>query len=134
MQAIKQKKLFILDYHDLFLPYVEKVRQLKSTTLYGSRTIFFLTPAGTLRPIAIELTRPPMNGKPQWKQVFLPSWHSTECWLWKLAKAHVLAHDAGYHQLVSHWYVQFLLIHVVDLYGIKWLVKKKSGLLDFLFF
>lgn len=102
-EAIKQKKLFILDYHDLFLPYVEKVRQLKGTTLYGSRTIFFLTPGGTLRPIAIELTRPPMDGKPQWKQVFLPAWHSTECWLWKLAKAHVLAHDAGYHQLVSHW-------------------------------
>ncbi|KAL9458837.1 hypothetical protein AB3S75_007672 [Citrus x aurantiifolia] len=102
-EAIKQKKLFMLDYHDLFLPYVEKVRQLKGTTLYGSRTIFFLTPGGTLRPIAIELTRPPMNGKPQWKQVFLPAWHSTECWLWKLAKAHVLSHDAGYHQLVSHW-------------------------------
>ncbi|XP_028780041.1 linoleate 13S-lipoxygenase 2-1, chloroplastic [Neltuma alba] len=102
-EAIKQKKLFILDYHDLLLPYVEKVRQLEGTTLYGSRTLFFLTPDNTLRPLAIELTRPPMEGKPHWRQVFTPAWHSTGIWLWRLAKAHVLAHDSGYHQLVSHW-------------------------------
>ncbi|XVF47467.1 hypothetical protein PTKIN_Ptkin03bG0110900 [Pterospermum kingtungense] len=35
-QAMKQKRLFILDYHDLYLPYVKKVRELKGTTLYGS--------------------------------------------------------------------------------------------------
>uniref|UniRef100_A0A2N9G921 Lipoxygenase n=1 Tax=Fagus sylvatica TaxID=28930 RepID=A0A2N9G921_FAGSY len=102
-KAIKQKKLFILDYHDLLLPFVSKVRQIEGTTLYGSRALFFLTKDGTLRPLAIELTRPPMDGKPQWKQAFKPSWHSTDIWLWRLAKAHVLAHDSGYHQLVSHW-------------------------------
>ena len=103
-QAIKQRKLFILDYHDLLLPFVSKVRELEGTTLYGSRTLFFLTPDGALRPLAIELTRPPIDGKTQWKQVFTPSDHSTGLWLWILAKAHVLAHDSGYHQLVSHWY------------------------------
>ncbi|PON51673.1 Lipoxygenase [Trema orientale] len=102
-EAIKEKKLFMLDYHDLLLPYVSKVRQLEGTTLYGSRTIFFLTNEGTLRPLAIELTRPPMDGKPQWKQVFTPTWNATGVWLWRLAKAHVLAHDSGVHQLVSHW-------------------------------
>ncbi|KAB1210361.1 Linoleate 13S-lipoxygenase 2-1, chloroplastic [Morella rubra] len=102
-EAIAQKKLFILDYHDIFLPYVSKVREIKGTTLYGSRTLFFLNPDGTLRPLAIELTRPPMDGKPQWKDVFTPSWNATGVWLWRLAKAHVLAHDSGYHQLVSHW-------------------------------
>ncbi|XP_030455089.1 linoleate 13S-lipoxygenase 2-1, chloroplastic-like [Syzygium oleosum] len=103
-EAVKQKKLFMLDYHDLFLPYVNKVRQLKGRTMYGSRTLFFLTPDGTLKPLAIELTRPPTDdGKPQWKEVFTPSWHATGKWLWRLAKAHVLAHDSGYHQLVSHW-------------------------------
>ncbi|XP_030526651.1 linoleate 13S-lipoxygenase 2-1, chloroplastic-like isoform X5 [Rhodamnia argentea] len=103
-EAIKQKKLFMLDYHDLLLPYVNKVRQLKGTTLYGSRTLFFLTPDETLKPLAIELTRPPtVDGKPQWKQVFTPSSHSTSMWLWRLAKSHVLAHDSGYHELVSHW-------------------------------
>ncbi|XP_052198127.1 linoleate 13S-lipoxygenase 2-1, chloroplastic-like [Diospyros lotus] len=102
-EAIKEKKLFILDYHDLLLPYVNKVREEEGTTLYGSRTLFFLTHDGTLRPLAIELTRPPIDSKPQWKQVFTPTWNATGHWLWKLAKVHVLAHDSGYHQLVSHW-------------------------------
>ncbi|XVF04635.1 hypothetical protein REPUB_Repub05bG0101400 [Reevesia pubescens] len=102
-EAIKQKKLFILDYHDWLLPYVKKVREVEGTTLYGSRTLFFLNPDETLRPLAIELTRPPINGKPQWKEVYTPSWNSTSVWLWRLAKAHVLAHDSYHHQLVSHW-------------------------------
>ncbi|BAT89080.1 hypothetical protein VIGAN_05276300 [Vigna angularis var. angularis] len=106
-EAIEQKKLFMLDYHDLFLPYVSKVREIKGTTLYGSRTLFFLTEQGTLKPLAIELTRPPMEGKPQWKEVFKPASHSsshpTNLWLWRLAKLHVLAQDSGYHELVSHW-------------------------------
>jgi len=100
---MKEKRLFIIDYHDAFLPYVNKVRELDGTTLYGSRTLFVLTSRGTLRPLAIELTRPPGNGKPQWKQVFTPNVDATNSWLWRLAKAHVLAHDSGYHQLVSHW-------------------------------
>ncbi|XP_020205956.1 linoleate 13S-lipoxygenase 2-1, chloroplastic [Cajanus cajan] len=102
-EVIKEKKLFILDYHDLLLPYVSKVREIEGTTLYGSRTLFFLTKQGTLKPLAIELTRPTMEGKPQWKQVFTPANHSTNLWLWRLAKTHVLAHDSGYHELVSHW-------------------------------
>ncbi|KAL4389293.1 hypothetical protein AHAS_Ahas03G0030600 [Arachis hypogaea] len=102
-EAIEAKKLFVLDYHDLLLPVVEQVRELQGTTLYGSRALFFLTAEGTLRPLAIELVRPPINGKPQWKQVYTPTWHSTGVWLWRLAKAHLLAHDSGYHQLVSHW-------------------------------
>ena len=102
-QAIEKKRLFILDYHDLLLPYVRRVRALKGTTLYESRTLFFLNEDGTLRPLAIELTRPPMDGKPQWKRVYEPSENATSLWLWRFAKAHVLAHDAGYHQLVSHW-------------------------------
>ncbi|KAL6966376.1 linoleate 13S-lipoxygenase [Sarracenia purpurea var. burkii] len=102
-EAVKQKKLFIMDYHDLLLPYVNKVREIKGTTLYGSRTLFFLTHEGTLRPLAIELTRPPVGDKPQWKQVFTPAWDATGCWLWRFAKTHVLAHDSGFHELVSHW-------------------------------
>lgn len=98
--------MFLLDYHDLFLPYVHKIRELEDVTFYGSRTLFFLTKSGTLRPLAIELTRPASPTKPQWKQVFKhSSSNATESWLWKLAKAHVLSHDSGYHQLVSHWYV-----------------------------
>ncbi|XP_062229269.1 lipoxygenase 2.1, chloroplastic-like [Phragmites australis] len=103
-EAVKNKKLFMLDYHDMLLPYVNTVRKLNDTTLYGSRTLFFLTEDETLRPIAIELTRPKSPTKPQWRQVFTPGSDCvTGSWLWQLAKVHVLAHDTGYHQLVSHW-------------------------------
>ncbi|KAL8255567.1 hypothetical protein R6Q59_030634 [Mikania micrantha] len=102
-EALAQKKLFMLDYHDLLLPYVNKTRKLKGTTLYGSRTVMFLTPDGTLRPLAIELTRPPSNEKPVWNHVYTPTWNATGAWLWKLAKAQVLSHDSAYHELVSHW-------------------------------
>ncbi|KAG8075277.1 hypothetical protein GUJ93_ZPchr0006g44659 [Zizania palustris] len=102
-EALESKKLFVLDYHDLFLPYVNRVRELEGTTLYGSRTLFFLTNDGTLKPIAIELTRPRSPTKPQWRRVFVHRSDATGSWLWKLAKAHVLAHDSGYHQLISHW-------------------------------
>ena len=103
LQALEQRRLFLLDYHDLLLPYVEKVRQVEGTTLYGSRTVFFLDGDGTLRPVAIELTCPPIGNKPEWKEVITPSNEATDCWLWRLAKVHVLAHDTGIHQLVSHW-------------------------------
>ncbi|CAH1441572.1 unnamed protein product [Lactuca virosa] len=61
----------------------------------------FLMSSGTLRPSAIELVRPPGNGKPQWKRVFTPCCDATGDWLWKLAKGHALVHDSGYHQLVN---------------------------------
>ncbi|KAK1604205.1 hypothetical protein QYE76_027878 [Lolium multiflorum] len=102
-EALEDKRLFLLDYHDVFLPYVHKVRELPDTTLYGSRAVFFLTDEGTLTPLAIELTRPQSPTKPQWKRVFTHGSDATEKWLWKLAKAHVLTHDSTYHQLVSHW-------------------------------
>ncbi|XP_058071094.1 linoleate 13S-lipoxygenase 2-1, chloroplastic-like [Magnolia sinica] len=102
-EALERKKLFVIDYHDLLLPYVHKVRELEGTTLYGSRTLFFLMPKGTLRPIAIELTRPASPTQPQWKMVFTPGFDNTDSWLWKFAKAHVCAHDTGYHELITHW-------------------------------
>ncbi|URE37738.1 hypothetical protein MUK42_07613 [Musa troglodytarum] len=102
-EAIENKRLFMLDYHDLLLPYVHKVRELEGTTLYGSRTIFFLTNDGTLRPLAIELTIPPSATGPQWKQVFRPCRDATGAWLWRHAKSHVRAHDSCHHELISHW-------------------------------
>ncbi|KAL6661765.1 hypothetical protein ACP70R_001149 [Stipagrostis hirtigluma subsp. patula] len=102
-EAVVQKRIFMLDYHDLFLPYVHKIRALERTTMYGSRTIFFLTNDGTLRLLAIELTRPASPSQPQWKRVFTPSTNTTESWLWTMAKTHVRAHDAGHHELISHW-------------------------------
>ncbi|KAK1282325.1 hypothetical protein QJS10_CPB22g01456 [Acorus calamus] len=102
-EVLEKKRLFILDYHDVLLPFVHRVREIEGTTLYGSRTIFFLTDDGTLMPLLIELTRPKLGDMPQWKGVFTHGWDATEAWLWKLAKAHVTTHDAGYHQLYNHW-------------------------------
>ncbi|CAL5005382.1 unnamed protein product [Urochloa decumbens] len=102
-EAVKQKRLFMLDYHDLFLPYVHKIRAQEHTTMYGSRTVFFLTGDGTLRLLAIELTRPASPSQPQWRRVFTPSTDTTESCLWRMAKSHVRAHDSGHHELVSHW-------------------------------
>uniref|UniRef100_A0A7N0VBI2 Lipoxygenase n=1 Tax=Kalanchoe fedtschenkoi TaxID=63787 RepID=A0A7N0VBI2_KALFE len=102
-EAMEQKRLYVLDYHDIFIPYVSKVRELENTTLYGSRTLFLLTQDNILKVVAIELTRPKSDTQPQWRQVFTPGWDATSSWLWRMAKAHVLAQDSGYHQLVSHW-------------------------------
>ncbi|OAY44750.1 linoleate 13S-lipoxygenase 2-1, chloroplastic [Manihot esculenta] len=102
-EAFEKKRLFILDYHDILLPYVAKVRELEGTTLYGSRTLFFLVNDSALMPVAIELTRPQIGDRPQWKTVFTPGHDATSCWLWRMAKAHAIAHDSGIHQLVSHW-------------------------------
>lgn len=133
LQAIKSKRLFVLDYHDLFLPYVNKVREQKNTTLYGSRTLFFLTDHSTLRPLAIELTRPKSDTKPQWREVFVPGYNSTSRWLWKLAKSHVLAQDAGFHQLVIHWYPSIkhfqLYHHIYHRVQIVWSVVEHGKFL-----
>lgn len=102
-EAVSQKRLFMLDYHDLFLPYVHRIRAQAHTTMYGSRTIFFLCNDGTLRLLAIELTRPASPTQPQWRRVFTSSTDTTESWLWRMAKSHVRAHDSGHHELISHW-------------------------------
>uniref|UniRef100_A0A0E0JB63 Lipoxygenase domain-containing protein n=1 Tax=Oryza nivara TaxID=4536 RepID=A0A0E0JB63_ORYNI len=67
---------------------VMTAEELDDTTLYASRTLFFLTEDGTLRPIAIELTRPKSPNTPQWRQVFTPGSSVAASWLWQLAKTH----------------------------------------------
>lgn len=99
-EALEQGKLFILDYHDLFMPYIININAQQGRTGYASRTLFFLTKEGTLSPLVIELCLPSPKLS---RQVFVPGKSSTKQWLWKLAKAHVDCNDAGFHQLVSHW-------------------------------
>ncbi|KAL2652468.1 hypothetical protein R1flu_020596 [Riccia fluitans] len=99
-QALNDKRLFILDYHDAYLPYINRINSLDKRAGYASRTIFFLTEEGTLKPLVIELSLPPPNKS---NRVFVPGDSATEHYLWKLAKAHVNCNDAGIHQLCSHW-------------------------------
>ncbi|GLJ21754.1 hypothetical protein SUGI_0405850 [Cryptomeria japonica] len=96
-KAIEESKLFILDHHDTFMPYLDSINDL-SSKVYASRTILFLCKDDTLKPVAIELSLP--SGK---RRVFTPAEEEVSRALWLLAKAHVTVNDSGHHELISHW-------------------------------
>uniref|UniRef100_A0A0E0H1F9 Lipoxygenase n=1 Tax=Oryza nivara TaxID=4536 RepID=A0A0E0H1F9_ORYNI len=103
-EAVEGSRLYMLDYHDIFLPFLDRINAQDGRKAYGTRAVFFLTAAGTLKPIAIELCLPPMtDGCKRAKRVFTPPADATSNWLWQLAKAHVCSNDAGVHQLINHW-------------------------------
>ncbi|MCO5606633.1 hypothetical protein L7F22_060821 [Adiantum nelumboides] len=103
-EAIEQKRLFVIDYNDAFMPFLNQINALKDRKMYACRTIFFLHESGTLSPVAIELSLPPSSpGCLGSQRVFTPGQDATTHWLWQLAKAHASSNDAGYHQLVNHW-------------------------------
>ncbi|KAI7979597.1 hypothetical protein LOK49_Contig296G00012 [Camellia lanceoleosa] len=102
-EAIENKRLFILDYHDMLLPFIEKMNSLPGRKAYASRTVFFYNRAGFLKPIAIELSLPPTPSSSMNKRIYTHGHDATTHWIWKLAKAHVCSNDAGVHQLVNHW-------------------------------
>lgn len=96
----------MLDFHDVYLPFVDRINALDGRKTYATRTLFFSTPIGTLKPIAIELGLPPEQpGSSRPSRVLTPPRDATTNWLWMLGKAHVCSNDAGVHQLVNHWYV-----------------------------
>ncbi|XP_065044825.1 lipoxygenase 6, chloroplastic-like [Musa acuminata AAA Group] len=101
-EAMDNDRLFIIDYHDILLPYVKKINSLKERKMYASRTVLFHTRSGILRPIAIELSLPSTPSASR-KRVYTHGHDATTNWIWKLAKAHACANDAGVHQLVNHW-------------------------------
>jgi len=109
-QALNGKRLFLLDYHDAFMPYLERINL--SAKAYATRTILFLQDDGTLKPLAIELSLPHSNGVQYGAEskVFLPAHEGVESTIWMLAKAHVIVNDSCYHQLMSHWYELFIAI------------------------
>ncbi|KAH7439858.1 hypothetical protein KP509_04G079300 [Ceratopteris richardii] len=100
-EAMQRNKLYIIDYHDVYFPYLERINKLEGKA-YATRTILFLSKQGTLKPIAIELSLPvTVKGKPGKKnRVVTPNADSAH---WDLAKIHANINDAGVHQLVSHW-------------------------------
>ncbi|RDX71717.1 Linoleate 13S-lipoxygenase 3-1, chloroplastic [Mucuna pruriens] len=102
-EAINENKLFIIDYHDIYLPFLEGINALDGRKSYATRTLFFLTPRNSLKPVAIELSLPPAGPSSRTKRVVTPPVDATTNWVWQLAKAHVCANDAGVHQLVNHW-------------------------------
>lgn len=103
--AVAEHKLFMLDYHDIFLPFVNKINESPTSKAYATRTLLFTRKDGTMIPVAIELSLPPCEGnnQPPMNRVVTPPSLGKKDWIWELAKTHVMANDAGYHQLVSHW-------------------------------
>ncbi|KAG8380167.1 hypothetical protein BUALT_Bualt07G0165300 [Buddleja alternifolia] len=102
-EALEANKLYMIDYHDVYLPFLDRMNALDGRKSYATRTIFFLTNVGTLKPLAIELSLPPTSPTTQSKRVVTPPADATTYWMWQLAKAHVCSNDAGVHQLVNHW-------------------------------
>ncbi|VFQ98599.1 unnamed protein product [Cuscuta campestris] len=105
-EAIDGNKLYIVDYHDAYLPFVDRINAQDGRATYATRTLFFLTDMGTLKPIAIELSLPSSSfpsAPTRSKRVVTPPVDATSYWMWQLAKAHVCSNDAGVHQLVHHW-------------------------------
>ncbi|KAK1294193.1 hypothetical protein QJS10_CPA16g00198 [Acorus calamus] len=102
-QAIEEKRLFILDYHDMLLPFIKKMKSLKDKKAYASRTIFFFDKSEILRPLVIELSLPPTTSSPEKKYIYTHGHDATTHWTWRMAKAHVCVNDTGVHQLVNHW-------------------------------
>ncbi|KAF4388783.1 hypothetical protein G4B88_019060 [Cannabis sativa] len=101
-KAIEQKRLFILDHHDTFMPYLKRINKT-STKAYATRTILFLTKEEKLMPVAIELSLPKdgpdENGADS--TVFTPPCDNDphKYATWQLAKGYVAVNDSGYHQL-----------------------------------
>ncbi|CAK9161628.1 unnamed protein product [Ilex paraguariensis] len=103
-EALRNKKLFILDHHDALTPYLRRINTTTTKT-YATRTLLLLQNDGTLKPLAIELSLPHPEGDKNGatSQVFTPAEHGVDGSLWQLAKAYAAVNDSGYHQLISHW-------------------------------
>ncbi|XP_015083864.1 probable linoleate 9S-lipoxygenase 5 [Solanum pennellii] len=102
--AIKTNRLYILNHHDILMPYVRRINTT-NTKLYASRTLLFLQDDGTMKPVAIELSLPHPDGDHLGavSKVYTPANQGVEGSIWQLAKAYVAVNDSGVHQLISHW-------------------------------
>lgn len=103
-QALSEKKLFTVDHHDTFLPWVARINALENSKTYASRVLFFLSGDETLKVLAIELVLPPKTaGEDKISRVFTaPEDPTKKDWLWVLAKAHAINNEMTMHQAVSH--------------------------------
>ncbi|KAF3625834.1 putative linoleate 9S-lipoxygenase 5 [Capsicum annuum] len=104
-ESIKTNKLFVLNHHDIIMPFLRRINTAANTKTYASRTLLFLQDNGTLKPLAIELSLPHPDGDQfgTVSKVYTPFEHGVEGSIWQLAKAYVAVNDTGIHALISHW-------------------------------
>jgi hypothetical protein len=114
-KAITDGRFFILDHHDNFIPQLLKINSLENTFVYATRTLLILQDDDTLKPIAIELSRPRLDeigtkvvGADS--KVYTPpssagseSDNKVQDTIWQLAKAYAAVNDSTWHGLISHW-------------------------------
>ncbi|CAM6085442.1 unnamed protein product [Calypogeia fissa] len=103
-EAIAAKRLFTIDYHDAFLPYINRINALGNKG-YAPRSIFYYTDDGKMMPVAIELSLPPpAAGGEAVNKVFTPPISpEADDHTWMLAKLHATATDSNYHEVYSHF-------------------------------
>lgn len=106
-EAVTSNRLFVVDYHDAFLPFVAKINAQQNSATYATRTLLFLSKDGILKLLAIELALPPKTvGEERITRVLTTRkddqlWKVN--WEWELAKAHVSNNDITAHQVFSHF-------------------------------
>lgn len=90
------------------MPYLSRINSSTSNRVYATRTVLFLKDDSTLKPVAIELSKPHPDGEQLGaeSQVFTPAeLTGVDGAIWQLAKAYVGVNDFGIHEGVSHWYI-----------------------------
>lgn len=101
---MSEKKIFVVDYHDAFLPFVTRINAQANSASYATRALLFLSSDETLKVIAIELVLPPTTpGGEKKSRVLTPPVDTSKVdYMWELAKAHVNNNDLTAHQVFSH--------------------------------
>jgi len=121
MQAVEERRLYVVDHHDWVMPYLKCINELpgdeekaevSQRKVYAARTLLFLNrDDSTLKPLAIELSSP----HPEKEQLGAVSTVYTppdsgditvtagRFSAWELAKAHAAANDTVENNFVTHW-------------------------------
>ncbi|CAO2191321.1 unnamed protein product [Urochloa humidicola] len=119
-QAVEHERLFVLDHHDMMMPYLKRINDLpgeeekgeiSQRKAYAARTLLFLKDDSTLLPLAIELSSPHTEDERlgSISTVYTPPNTSDEIFsadkfaAWDLAKAHAAANDTCRNNFIFHW-------------------------------